>query len=339
MKAVFTEQQTVHYPPHFLVNGVMRPNPEVPGRCERLLLGARQAGCRVIEPGDCGMDPITAIHPQRYIEFLQNAWQRWSYIEGAADVVIPNIHPDNRSGGYPRSVVAQAGFHMADLACPIAHDSWDAIRWSACTAVHAARLVQQGEPTAYALCRPPGHHAFAEVAGGFCFLNNTAIATQQLLDRFSRAAILDVDLHHGNGTQGIFYARDDVLTVSIHAHPERFYPFFWGYENETGEGRGRGFNRNLPLPRGAGDGEFLDALERAFEAIAAFAPDVLVVALGLDAFEGDPFGGLRVSTQGFGRIGSEIRRHFDGPILAVQEGGYLCDELEFNLAAFLQGME
>lgn len=339
MKAVFAEQQTEHYPPHFLVNGVMRPNPEVPERCERLVRGAERAGCMLVAPGEYGMEAIEAIHSRRYIEFLQGAWQRWSYIEGGADVVIPNIHPDRRDGGYPRSVVAQAGFHMADLACPIAANSWDSIRWSAFSALQAAEWLLEGESTAYALCRPPGHHAFAEVAGGFCFLNNTAIAAQHLLPRFSRAAILDVDLHHGNGTQGIFYERNDVLTVSIHAHPERFYPFFWGYEDETGAGPGRGYNRNLPLPRGAGDSEFLAALEPAMEAVMDFEPGVLVVALGLDAFEGDPFGGLGITTQGFARIAREIRRCFDGPVLMVQEGGYLCDELEFNLAAFLEGME
>ena len=172
----------------------------------------------------------------------------------------------------------------------------------------AADAVISGERWAYALCRPPGHHAFADVAGGFCFINNSAVAAQRLRSKAARVAILDVDLHHGNGTQGIFYARADVLTVSLHADPVRFYPFFWGHGDERGEGQGLGYNLNLPLPRKSGDEAFLDALSIAIRRIGSFAPEALVVALGLDAFEGDPFGGLSVSTPGFARIGEAIAK-------------------------------
>jgi len=192
---------------------------------------------------------------------------------------------------------------------------------------------------AYALCRPPGHHAFSDMAGGFCYLNNTAIGAQILRGSHDRIAILDVDLHHGNGTQSIFYARNDVLTVSIHADPQRFYPFFWGYAGEQGKGDGLGHNLNLPLPRGSGDAEFLSALEIAIDRIRGFAPGALVVALGLDAFEGDPFGGLRVSTGGFRVIAARIAAGLRLPTLIVQEGGYLCDELGENLSQFLQGLQ
>ncbi|MBL8584062.1 MAG: histone deacetylase family protein, partial [Rhizobiaceae bacterium] len=214
--------------------------------------------------------------------------------------------------------------------------TWDSALWSAWTALAAADSVLAGEACAYALCRPPGHHAFADVAGGFCFLNNSAIAAQRLRNAAKRVAILDVDLHHGNGTQGIFYARDDVLTVSIHADPARFYPFFWGHAHERGEGPGLGANLNLPLPRKTGDAGFLDALEAALRRIRAHGPDALVVALGLDAFEGDPFGGLSVTTPGFSRIAEAIAG-LRLPTAIVQEGGYLCDELGDNLAAFLTG--
>ena len=159
--------------------------------------------------------------------------------------------------------------------------------------VHGADAVLDGERSAYALCRPPGHHAFADLAGGFCYLNNSAIAAQLLRGSTARVAILDVDVHHGNGTQDIFYERADVLTVSIHADPVRFYPFFWGHADERGQGEGVGYNLNLPLPRKSGDATFMDALDIAFRRIRAFAPGALVVALGLDAFDGDPFGGLR----------------------------------------------
>lgn len=339
MKFVYAEEQKSHYPKQFLVNGVMQQNPEMPERCDRLLAGALDAGCTRISPVDYGLDEISRIHSSRYLTFLEHAWSRWSRIEGGAEAVTPNIHPLDRDCGYPASVVAQAGLHMADLACPLSGESWESIRWSAWTAIHAARLVLAGDDAVYALCRPPGHHAFTEVAGGFCFLNNTAIGARVLQEQFPRIAILDVDLHHGNGTQGIFYACEDVLTVSIHADPCRFYPFFWGYEEETGTGAGQGFNLNLPLPRGSGDRIFLEALDIALERIKAYEPSALVIALGLDAFAGDPFAGLALSTQAFRLIAARITATLPLPSLIVQEGGYLCDELGANLTAFLGGFE
>lgn len=337
MKVVCHPDQKRHYPLHFLVNGVFRPNPEQPERLDRLLEAAQRAGCRHEMPEKHGMEPIAAVHTAAYLEFLEGAWTRWSRIEGAAPAVIPNVHPDSRDVGYPASVVAQAGYHMADAAAPLSDGSWTSILWSAWTAVHAAGLLLDGDRSAYALCRPPGHHAFADMAGGFCYLNNLAIAAECLRAAHERVAVLDFDLHHGNGTQGIFYHRDDVLTVSIHADPVRFYPFFWGYANETGTGAGTGCNLNLPLARGSGDRQFLAALDTAVTRIRAFAPGALVVALGLDAFEGDPFGGLRVSTAGFGAIARRIAGALTAPTLLVQEGGYLCDELGDNLVSFLEG--
>ena len=181
MKVVCHPDQKRHYPLQFLVNGVFRPNPEQPERLDRLLRAALRAGCRQEAPLAHGMEPLTAIHTGAYLDFLERAWERWSRIEGAAPAVIPNVHPDCRQVGYPASVVAQAGFHMADAAAPLSDGSWASILWSAWSAVHAARLVIDGERAAYALCRPPGHHAFADMAGGFCYLNNTAIASPRIL--------------------------------------------------------------------------------------------------------------------------------------------------------------
>lgn len=336
MKVVFHPEQKQHYPEQFLVNGVFQPNPELPERAERLLQGAIAAGCTLETTAPQDMQPIEAIHSGAYLQFLQHGHARWKRIAGASDAIVPNIHPDTREAGYPKSVVAQAGFHMSDASAPIAENSWNSICWSAWSAVHAARLVLAGARCAYALCRPPGHHAFTDMAGGFCYLNNTAIGAQVLRQVHERVAILDVDLHHGNGTQSIFYTRNDILTVSIHADPVRFYPFFWGYAGETGKGAGAGFNLNLPLDRGSGDNEFLQALEIAIERIQRFKPGALVIALGLDAYEGDPFAGLRISTAGFGAIAKEIAAGFNLPTLIVQEGGYLCDELGENLGRFLR---
>ncbi|MFQ5437902.1 MAG: histone deacetylase family protein [Paracoccaceae bacterium] len=338
MKAFLDDRQRTHDPKHFMANGAMLPNPEVPGRVDLLRAGAEAAGCNFLTPPDAGLAPIAEIHPAEYLTFLRNIYTRWQRMEGAGAEVIPNIHPANRSDGYPLSAVGQAGYHQADTACPIAEHTWEAAYWSAQSAIAAADSMVDGDGAAYALCRPPGHHAFADLAGGFCFLNNSAIAAQRLLAKGLRPAILDVDVHHGNGTQGIFYGRGDVLTISIHADPERFYPFFWGHAQERGEGAGTGANLNLPLPRGTGDETFLKTLAKALERIDNFAADVIVVALGLDAHIDDPFKGLAVTTEGFSRIGAAIAAS-GCPLVLVQEGGYVSDALGKNLASFLDGVQ
>ena len=334
MKCVFDDAQRLHDPQFFLSSGAPQPCPEKPARLDALLAGALQLGLPVVPAPDAGLAPILAVHPQRYLTFLQTIHTRWSRIEGASAEVIPNIHPDSRHVSYPKSAVGQAGYHMTDTSCPISAATWGSAYASAQSAVHAVDLVLAGDKAAYALCRPPGHHAFAELAGGFCYLNNSAIAAQRLRTAGRRVAILDVDLHHGNGTQGIFLDRGDVLTVSIHADPERFYPFFWGYACETGVGAGEGANLNLPLPRGTGDAGFLAALTTALTRIGAWGADTLVLALGLDAFAGDPFAGLAVTTAGFADIGQAVAG-MGLPTVIVQEGGYLCPELGQNLAAVL----
>lgn len=333
MKVVFDDAQTAHFPKSFLSSGAPAENPEKPERAAILLDAALGAGLSRVVPPDSGLGPIAAIHTPEYLVFLRTIYERWRRIEGASAEVVPNIHPDRRDGTYPASAVGHAGWHMIDTSAPINGQTWGSVYASAQSAIHAADLVRGGEAAAYALCRPPGHHATRDQAAGFCYLANAAIAAQRL---GGRVAVLDVDLHHGNGTQAIFHDRDDVLTVSIHADPTRFYPFFWGHADERGHGRGLGFNLNLPLPRGTGDDGFLAALATALVRIAAFAPDALVVALGLDAHESDPFKGLSVTTEGFRRIGETIGAT-RLPSVIVQEGGYLNAALGPNLAAFLDG--
>ena len=337
MHAFLDPRQAAHDPRHFMANGAILPNPEVPARVDILRRGAEAAGLRFAAPADRGPGPIAAVHTAEYLTFLRTIYPRWRRIEGAGDEVIPNIHPAARTDGYPLSAVGQAGYHQADTACPISADTWQAAYWSAQTALAAAGAVAAGERVAYALCRPPGHHAFADLAGGFCFLNNAAIAAQALLAEGLRPAVLDVDVHHGNGTQGIFYARGDVLTVSIHADPARFYPFFWGHAQERGEGPGLGANLNLPLPRGTGDDDYLATLDTALTRIGDFGAEVIVVALGLDAHVDDPFRGLAVTTEGFARIAAAIAAT-GLPLVVVQEGGYVSDALGANLTRFLGGL-
>jgi acetoin utilization deacetylase AcuC-like enzyme len=336
MKIVYSDKHAVHDPQTFFVRGVKQRSTEQPERATRLLVAAKDAGHEVIAAQVHGIGPVASVHTPEYLDFLQIAARDWAKLPSASAEVMPNVHPARTPATYPKALVGRAGWHQADLACPIGPGTWDAALAASDIAVTAADLVRDGARESYALCRPPGHHAFADVAGGFCFINNSAVAAQVLRSQAARVAILDVDLHHGNGTQGIFYARPDVLTVSLHADPVRFYPFFWGHADERGEGPGLGYNLNLPLPRKSGDEIFLETLEVAFRRIRAFAPDALVVALGLDAFEGDPFGGLSVTTPGFSRIAQAIAK-LGLPTTIVQEGGYLCDALGDNLTAFLTG--
>ncbi|MVO18634.1 histone deacetylase family protein [Parasedimentitalea huanghaiensis] len=338
MKAILDNRQWHHDPKHFMANGKILPNPEQPRRIEVLQGGAEAAGCEFEAPDDAGLGPIAAVHTSEYLTFLQNIYRRWQYIDGAGDEVIPNIHPARRNDGYPKSATGQSGYHQADTACPIAQGTWEAAYWSAQSAITGADHVIGGNQSAYVLSRPPGHHAFGDMAGGFCFLNNSAIAAERLRTTGLRPAIVDVDVHHGNGTQGIFYERDDVMTASIHADPDRFYPFFWGHAQERGEGRGLGCNLNLALARGTDDEGFLKALGTALERVSMHGADVLVVALGLDASIDDPFQGLAVTQDGFARIGVALAG-LGLPVLFVQEGGYLSDSLGINLTRVLDGYQ
>ena len=336
MQAFLDDRQRMHAPQSFMSAGVKRASPEVPRRVDLLKAGAEAAGCQFTVPQDAGMAPIAAVHDAAYLEFLETIHAKWSTLPGAADEVIPNVHPRTRDAGYPTGAVGLAGYHQGDTACPISADTWISAYWSAQTAIAAADAVLNGASGVYALCRPPGHHAYADQAGGFCFLNNSAIAAQRLLEAGRRPAILDVDVHHGNGTQGIFYAHGDVLTISVHAEPSAFYPFFYGYAEETGAGEGQGVNLNLPLEMGSGTDDVLRALDQAFAALDTFGADTLVVALGLDAHESDPFQALKVSTDGFARIGAAVAGQ-GLPTVCVQEGGYVSDALSDSLTSFLTG--
>lgn len=337
MKAVYSPAHVTHDPKFFLSRGVPTASAEQPERAERLLAGLVRCGIPVVEPDDFGPAPRAAVHTSAYLTFLETAHAEWSALPGASDEIIPNIHPQRFADVYPDHIVGRAGWHMADTACPIGPHTFEAACASANSALSAAQLLLDGDDAAYALCRPPGHHAFADMAGGFCFLNNSAIAAQHLRQKHDRVAVLDVDVHHGNGTQGIFYGRCDVLTVSIHADPHQFYPFHWGHASERGMGDGEGHNLNLPLPMLSGDVEFLHALDHAAQKIQTFGPGALVVALGLDASEDDPLKGLCVTTPGFRAIGKFIAA-MGYPTLYVQEGGYLSSVLGDNLASFLGGV-
>ncbi|MEQ5773949.1 histone deacetylase family protein [Thalassospira sp. NFXS8] len=335
MHAYFSPDQMLHHGQTFMVGGERKPIPEVPERAEILNSALAKLAITPQNPADFGLEPIAQVHSPEYLRFLENIHRDWR-AAGGAEIVVPHIHPFDRTGPYPQTPAAQAGFHLGDTSCPVSATTWQSARSSANCAVAAARHVRDDDAScAYALCRPPGHHASREIAGGFCYLNNSAIAARQLRERFGRIAILDIDLHHGNGTQHIFYDCDDVLTLSIHADPAQFYPFYWGHAHERGTGQGLGYNHNFPLPLGSGDDVFLAALDRANGIINHYAPDALVLACGLDASCDDPFGGLTVSTDGFGKIARKISL-IGLPTVIVQEGGYVSPTLANNLVQFLE---
>ena len=335
MKAFFDPRQREHDPKHFLLAGVRRQNHERPARVDGLLEGLGALGIEPEVPPDAGLGPIAAVHTPEYLAFLEGIHARWRGIEDADEEVIPNVHPLHRGESYPDSPVGQAGFHMADLACPIGPRTWASAYASAQCAVAGARLLLGGERAAYALCRPPGHHASADVAAGSCFLNNVAVAAELATAAGRRVAIVDVDLHHGNGTQAVFYSRGDVLTVSVHADPASFYPVLPGPRPRA---RGGGGSRYEPEPAAA-EGRRGRRLPRRARARARSGRRVRgrtcsVVALGLDAHEDDPYAGLAVTTDGFERVGARLA-DAGLPTLLVQEGGYLNPALGRNLAATL----
>jgi acetoin utilization deacetylase AcuC-like enzyme len=345
MRIFFSPKQLAHRPLHYMVRGQFVDYVEVPERCERLLAAVRAASYVVETPReDSDITVIARAHSESYIEFLRTAWARWSSLQQAGPQLLPNVHPyrdarhDITLRAPPRaeSIVAQAGHYLGDLACAIGPATWESALAAAQTALAAAEAVLAGEYAAYALCRPPGHHAAADRAAGFCYLNNAAIAAEFLLQHFRRIAILDIDTHHGDGTQWIFYARADVQVVSVHTDPTDYYPYFSGYPDEYGVGEGEGYNLNLPLAPKSGDAEFLDALDDAFAAIRAHRSEALIVSVGFDAHERDPLSVLRLTNDGYRRIGDAIAG-LRLPAVIVQEGGYNLEHLGKNLIAFLGG--
>jgi acetoin utilization deacetylase AcuC-like enzyme len=224
MKIVYSDKHAQHDPQTFFVRGVKQRSAEQPERAERLLAAAKGAGHEVVAATAHGAAPAETVHTPEYIDFLKTIARDWAKLPNASAEVVPNVHPAHYPATYPKALAGRAGWHQVDLACPIGPHTWEAAVAASESAATAADLVLGGAREAYALCRPPGHHAYADMAGGFCFLNNTAIAAQRLRQKHQRVAVLDVDVHHGNGTQGIFFERDDVLTVSIHADPDSYYP-------------------------------------------------------------------------------------------------------------------
>ncbi|MCO7574472.1 histone deacetylase family protein [Pseudomonas chlororaphis] len=332
MRSFFHPEQLLHHPRSYYSRGQMRTPQEVPERARRLVQAAHALGFAVCQPQDAGLQPLQAVHGVAYLKFLEEAYRCWKDIpEDWGDEVMSNIFV--REPNALRGILAQAARYLADGSCPVGEQTWRSAYWSAQSAIAGARALLDGEPAAYALCRPPGHHARAEAAGGFCYLNNAAIAAQVLRERYARVAVLDTDMHHGQGIQEIFYERADVLYVSVHGDPTNFYPGVAGFTEERGSGAGEGYNLNLPMAHGASEADFLARLEQALAAVKAFGAEVLVLSLGFDIYELDPQSKVAVTRDGFAILGQRIRS-LGLPCLIVQEGGYHLDSLEDNARAF-----
>ncbi len=337
MRVVYSDKQSTHSPQEIAIRGLLIGNLELPARAENLRAAAQDAGHEIITPRDFGSTPILAIHDSGYVEFLKTAYQRWTDELALRGPYVASHGTGIRATGRaPASIQGQVGYYLSGGSVPMDAGTWDAAYDAAQCALEATQQVLDGAPEAYAICRPPGHHADTDLAGGFCYLNNVAIAAEHVVQAQGRTAILDIDVHHGNGTQEIFYERGDVQFVSLHADPNETYPFFVGYADETGRGAGEGANLNLPLPKLAGDELFLEALDRGLAAIEGFAPPLLLVSLGFDAYEDDPQQEGAITLRGFTEAGRRIAE-LGLPTVLVQEGGYAIDDLGKTLAAFLRG--
>jgi len=332
VQVFFHPEQLKHHPKTYFSRGKMRTPQEVPERADIILRAVEHLGFRASIPEDYGLEPILAVHSDAYLEFLREAHARWMSVdEDWGHEVTSNIFV--REPNAKKGVLAEAAFYLADGSCPVGEHTWSSAYWSAQSALAGARAIANGAKAAYALCRPPGHHARRDAAGGFCYLDNAAIAAQDLRSHFSRVAVLDTDMHHGQGIQEIFYDRSDVLYVSIHGDPTNFYPAVAGFEGERGCGDGEGFNVNFPMPHGASEAEFFDRLADAFAAIEQFQADAIVLALGFDIYELDPQSKVTVTRDGFKKFG-KVLRELGLPCLIVQEGGYHLSSLEDNAKAF-----
>lgn len=339
MKVIHSDAHQGHGGAEELRAGAFVPMAECPERMGVILTALDEAGLRDVRaPRSHGLEAALRVHDAGFVRFLERAWPLWQARDGTGSAVATMFgmrglaqRPD------PASIDAMLAAYSFDVYSPIVAGTWAAIKAAYDVTLSGAELMLGGERAAFSLCRPPGHHASSDLAGGYCYLNNAAIAAQFLRDQGAgRVAILDVDYHHGNGTQRIFYERGDVLFVSLHGRPEEEYPYLLGFADEVGQGPGAGFNLNLPLPPGTGFDAYGPALEHGLGRIRAFGPDLLVVSLGVDAYEGDPVGGFRLQTPDFRRIGQAIAG-LGLPSHFVMEGGYAIDALGANVAAVLTG--
>lgn len=342
MKVFYNDQHPLHHGRHEMFRGELVPCFEVPARADYVLqeLCARGFGDIASAP-PVDRAAFEGVHAARYLHFLEHAWAEWVALDpaNAQRDALPSYWPIRsfRSDVLPASFPARMGLFSFDAGSPITAGTWQAASQGGACAVAGAAQLLQGDRAAFVLSRPPGHHAGHDFFGGYCFINNAAVAAQRLRDGgLAKVAVLDIDYHHGNGTQAIFYERADVFFASVHGDPHTEYPYYLGYADERGAGAGEGCNLNLPLPRGTGFARWREALRQALQAIAAFGAQALVVSLGLDTFESDPISGFRLRSADYLPVGEDLASA-GLPTLFVFEGGYAVAEVGINAANVLEG--
>ena len=340
MRTYYSDDHHLHHGKCELIDGQLMPCFEKPQRADHILkrVQDRQLG-EVLPPNDYGMAPIARVHSQPYLDFFKGAWDRWQAQGGKGDL-LPFTWPARTLRQVkPRDLHGELGYYSFDGGAPITAGTWQAAYSAAQVALSGQAEIMAGANCAFSLCRPPGHHAGSNLMGGYCYLNNAAIATQAFIDQGKKkVAILDVDYHHGNGTQEIFYSRSDVLFTSIHGDPSEEFPFFLGYADEKGEGEGDGFNFNYPLPMGSNWDAWSAALEDACQRIAAFGADVLVVSLGVDTYMEDPISQFKLDSPDYLAMGKRIAA-LGLPTLFIMEGGYAVEAIGVNAVNVLEGFE
>lgn len=341
MKTIQTDRHRLRASKTELYGGELVPPFECPERVEHILGELARRGHDVpVDPEDFGLDPILRIHDADFVEFLKTCWADWQ-AEGLKGEAIASTWPSRRMTRTtpPRNIDGRIGYYCLASETSISGGTWEAAEASAQVALTGAKIVQDGARAAFSLCRPPGHHAAQDMFGGYCFLNNAAIAAQALRDGGAeRVAVLDVDFHHGNGTQAIFYDRADVLFLSLHGDPMDAFPYFLGGADETGEGAGAGFTANYPLPPRCPYSTWSAALDDALARVAEYRADALVISLGVDTFERDPISFFKLASADFTDYGARIAKA-NLPTLFVMEGGYAVAEIGVNTVNVLEGFE
>jgi acetoin utilization deacetylase AcuC-like enzyme len=340
MLTYYSDDHHLHHGSCELMDGQLVPCFEKPQRAEHVLARVKERQLGAIHgPRDFGRAPLLRVHSAAYLDFFEGAWARWQAEQGQGDLLPYTWPARTLSERLPSSLHGQLGYYSFDAGAPITAGTWQAAYSAAQVALSAQAAIADGARSAFALCRPPGHHAAGELMGGYCYLNNAAIAAQAFLDQgHTKVAILDVDYHHGNGTQSIFYARNDVLFTSIHGDPVAEFPFFLGYADELGEGSGAGYNLNLPLAAGSGWDVWGAALETACQRIAAYGAEVIVVSLGVDTYKHDPISQFKLDSPDYLRMGQRIAA-LGLPTLFVMEGGYAVAEIGINAVNVLEGFQ
>jgi acetoin utilization deacetylase AcuC-like enzyme len=338
MKIIYSEDHRNHFAQGEISGGEFVTPFERPSRMEYILreLKAREY-TDIAAPKTLDMRPVKKVHDAGFLDFMANAWKLWVEA-GYRGEIVPLVLPvPGLRKVKPRHIDGLTGYYAIGTETCITAGTWDAARASAAVAQTGQRLVSGGQPAVFSLCRPPGHHAHGNMYGGYCFLNNAAIAAQGFRDDGAeRVAILDVDVHHGNGTQDIFYERSDVLFCSLHGAPEDTYPHFLGYKDEKGRGNGVGFNHNYPIPAGSKYDLWGTALEDACRKIARYKPDVLIVSLGVDTYKHDPISPLKLESKDFITYGARLAK-LKLPTLIVMEGGYAIEAIGVNTVNVLDG--